>query len=622
LRLDCHNRLARHTASFFTPRSTQTVTDFCCSTIWFNEPKNNGPFRIDGFEYMREPLEWWADQLLSDGVKVWGTQSGKTTAICGGVTYTAVNNPDRFLWVMPVRDKCGEFSRTRLHPLWRKSPCTKDLIPTGRRRHDFSTFHMALGASQIDMAWSNSPTALSSNPCGVVVLDEVDKFPPGKREASPVALAEQRTKKSATPKRMKTSTPTLVDGPIWIEFLKTDQRRWWVPCPHCGKFFVMVWAKKYTIFRETGAESEVKWDAEARTTSGSWDLDKVEASARVECCHCGGHIRDAHKTQMNRAGEWRPTSPELRLQKDTTPARGYRGWHLPSLYSTAPECNFGRLARKFLQQKNSITGLQDFINSDLAEPYVGQDTRQDRADLAGTKVEITDEWRGALTVDCQRKAPYFWWIKRFWSGGNSNGVAGGSADTWEELRKIQLEPGARVDDDWVVIDSGFGARSDAEVYATCSRFGEFVARKLGKVPLHVGWMPCKGMPGKKRWKDPDSGLMVPYFLRGFDPFIDTPEAGELEMSLFEFSADYFKDILFDLRRGNRPYAWGVAEVLATDEYFRHADGEIKEAVFNPQTGRTQEVWRPRAKTWPNHLNDCEVIQVAHAVFQQQFELPE
>jgi hypothetical protein len=127
-------------------------------------------------------------------------------------------------------------------------------------------------------------------------------------------------------------------------------------------------------------------------------------------------------------------------------------------------------------------------------------------------------------------------------------------------------------------------------------------------------MPAKGMPGRKRWPDLKTRLMLPYYLRGIDPFCGTADSGRVEMSLFEFSGDFFKDVLDALRKGAAQTKWEVSVQMSTDEYWKHMDAEVKEPIYSKQTGRTRFEWRLRAQRWPNHLLDCEVMQVALATY--------
>ena len=600
-------------AGFFAPRYTESASSFCERTLHFDEPDNRGPYTLAGREYAREPLDSFTDDTVTDGVGVFGSQSGKTGIIMGGAACIIKNEPSRIFWVMPTRDTVSKFARTRWMPFVRAS--MPELIPKGAKRHDFSTFVQQIGNSIVDMVWSNSPAALASVPARVVILDEVDKFAEGgKKEADALNLAQQRTKRFSNPKRYYFSTPTIVEGLIWQELLKSDMRRRFLPCPHCHKHVVFAWSAAYTVLPKTGAEAYVAWDKEAKRKDGDWDLDRVERSARFACPHCGGHIRDDHKTSMDRDGVWKPT-------KTTQVEAGYRGWHLPSLYASSAQTNVGKLAVKFLQQKHSLLGLQGFINGDLAEPYQSQDRQAERVELITSRIEVTAEWTKAMMVDCQQKSPLFWFVIRAWNGGDSTGVFKGHCDTWDEV--VDAQNGQKVQDGCVMVDSGFGARSESDVYLECARHAELVDRSIAEPPLRplwVGWLPAKGFPVRKRWKDKATGLEIPYTIREVDPFYGTTGQGESAMPLFEFSGDIFADILDNLRSGKGGYKWQVEESVADDEYWSHLDAEIKDAQFNPKTGKTVYQWRLINRHRLNHLKDCERMQIAYASFQGWFKV--
>ena len=333
-------------------------------------------------------------------------------------------------------------------------------------------------------------------------------------------------------------------------------------------------------------------------------MDQVFRSARFQCPHCAGHILDGHKTTMNRNGIWIPTK---------TASSGFVSRHLPSLYACTPETSIGNLAMKFLNAKKSLLGLQGFINGDLAEPYQSQDRQRERIELVSkVQIEMGDEWKKQLTADCQFNSPHFWYVVRGFSGKASEGIDAGSCDTIEDLRAVQLRPGYNIHDAAVMLDSGHGAKSDASIYKNCARFGEILPRN-SLLPLHMGWMPAKGMPENKRWKNED-GLLVPFFLQSIDPYVGTSEAGQIEMSLFEFSSDYIKDILEDLRKGEAGHKWSVSPQMDNEEYWRHLDAKIKVAEFNKRTGRTVMKWQKRSQHWPDHLDDCEIMQIGLAAF--------
>lgn len=575
-------------------RSPLTVSEWCGENLVFAEPENSGPFSFAGREYIREPLDAFGDPTLSDQVLVFGSQAGKTGMLMGGVAWSAVNNPVRCMWVMPNRDKAGSFSRKRWLPMLRNSKPFEGLIPTGARRHEFATMSQMVGSAIIDFQGSNSPTNLSSDPCSWVIQDETDKFNEGtKSEADASDLADQRTKGQSLPKRVKTSTPTVEEGLIWQAFRKTDMRRYWVPCPHCGERVLLVWSAQFSTFPVTGSEAEVQW--EGRT------LDEAAQSARFVCPHCQGHIRDEHKRDMDKAGEWRPSNPDA--------ASGMRGWHLPSLYASTPETQLGKLVIKFLNAKNSLLGLQGFINGDLAEPFVNQDTRSERVEVVTDSLgedKQNEEPVRLMAVDCQGKAPFFWHVVREYRGGDSLAIACGPLDSWEEVEEAQKAH--NVPDAGMIVDSGYGAKSDAEVYRNCARHCEVRGR------FAVGWMPAKGFPGRKRWRDTKTGLSVPWRAVPIDPFIGTAQASQISLDLFEFSGDAFKDVLESLRAGKGESVWAVSPAVDTDEYWRHMDGEVKTRERSPKTGLVTYTWRPRSRHWPNHMLDCEVMLLAGACY--------
>ena len=588
------------------PKPIQLPSQWCVENLRFDEASNRGPFKTVGTEYIIDVLDDFANPLVSDEVLVWGSQTHKTGTLMGGVAWGIRNDPCGFLWVMPNETLVAKFSRQRLMPMIRASDCLAELIPTGNRRHDFATGAMMLGGSVLNFMGSNSPANLSSNPCRKVVLDEVDKFDEGgtSGEADAVNLAEQRTKDQRDPQRWKTSTPTLVTGLIWQEFEKGNQMRWFMPCPKCGVRVVFAWSKEYSILPKTGSEAYVRWNSEAKR-GGHWNYGEVRATSHFECPHCKHWITESDKPEMNRRGEWKATYSHSRA--------GFISRHLPSLACASPETSIGAIAVRFLEAKRSLLGLRGFINGDLAEPYVSQDTVGARIEMVTKEATPEgDEWARLMTIDCQQKAPHFWWVVRAWAIGKSEGIEYGHCETWEELREVQLR--LKVPDAQVMVDSGYGSRSDADVYRNCVKFCELESRP-GELPLALGWMPAKGLPNRTKWKDTD-GLMMPFRLQPTDPFMGQQGAGQCEISLFEFSGDLFKDVLNEMRADQKKekFQWLVSKQMNEDEYWRHLDGETKSPVVDPRTGRVQYIWKRRNFHWPNHLNDCEVMQVALAMF--------
>jgi ribosomal protein S27AE len=444
------------------------------------------------------------------------------------------------------------------------------------------------------------------------LLGEVEKLNTGgvdEGEADAVNLAEQRTKRFANAKRVKTSTPADADGLIWSEFLKGNQQRFFCPCPACGKSVVLAWSPDYTIFRKTGREAWVKWDKEARRPSGEWDLDRVMRSARAVCPHCGADIEEKHKTRLVRAGAWEPTGQG---------SPGFESYQLPSLYAVGAETAFGALAVKFLKAKRSPQGVRGFVTGDLAEPMAGQGDLGERVELFSREDGTLPESVTLLTVDVQQVAPYFWAVARAWrDDGDSRLVWAGHFDEWETLRSLQLALG--VEDRHVIVDSGHRAQ---EVYENCLRWGRKGDCGLRKFPLWRGWMPAKGRERDAFWVDKKTKLPRPYFIGS----AALPSTVRVRLPLLEFNGEHLLGWLQRLRKGPEAagHRWelvpfptlpdlGVvgARAVDADEYFRHLNSK----TLKPETkhGKTVYAWRKRSESWPDHLLDCEIEQLAGAM---------
>jgi len=353
-----------------------------------------------------------------------------------------------------------------------------------------------------------------------------------------------------------------------------------------------------------GCEAWVKWDPAAKRPDGTWNLAQVKSSAYAECPHCQGAIRDHHKADMIERGEWRTTA---------VGSPGYRSYHLPSMYALGDQTTFGSMAAKFLVAKASILGLQGFINGDLAEPWEGQDIRSERAEIIVSSSNMPSDADGmlVLSIDCQEVAPYFWFILReWWKNGDSILHRFGHVDEWDELRNIQLEHG--VDNRRVFVDSKWNTQA---VYEQCIKYGEIRPLGVGQ-RIFSGWFPMRGREADVNWIDPKTKLPKPYMM-GFAPLGHS----RFRLPLIHLNGDLLKTVLSHLRSGKSQNKWMLTEKV-DEVYYKHLDGEVRKAMAHATTGRITYRWVRRSKRWPNHLLDCEVMQICAAVFWKRLNLGE
>jgi len=603
---------------FCAPKPVQFASVWAEANFVLNEPKIKGPFTLVGREYLREPVDAWGPlppnlKGGTDFVCVFSTGAGKTVGNMAGICYRLANESTRALIVKPTGGTgpagAKSFAKTRLQKAIRATPCLRDLIPKGSQRHDFSSGQMQINGSIIDVTGSNSASQLAENRCDIVWQDEIDKYPAQtetSKEANPVTLADERTKSVPEARRYKQSTPTLPETGIWEEFKKTDQRRYFVPCPHCKKHVVLAWSKRFTVFEHKGYEAFIKWDDSARNDDGTWNLDKVVKTAHMVCPHCAGKILNSHKHWMNKNGEWRATAKGV---------PGYVGWHLPSMYATSRDCDFGAMAKKFLTAKKSIDGVKGFINSDLAEPDCNQSVSIDRVGQAGKHIEVTGEWLKILSGDHQQIAPYFWILVRAWNGKDAaHGIEYRPVNQWHEIDELQEKH--RIIPQAVIIDSRYNR---SEVLQNCANM-EMPSRGLldppiqDALPMWNGWNPAMAFGNHREFRVQDDSGSVRYqpyrWQGGHDPYIGTELAKRVQIQILEFKSDLLEDKMDNVMKGKTFFNWTISPELDVEEYHRHLAGKIRKSKKNNPRDYS---WVQRRSDWPDHLRSCELLGFALAL---------
>ena len=298
-----------------------------------------GPWRTGRTPYLREPMDCLSSNSpIQRVVMMFAAQTGKTEAGSNWLGYVIDHAPGPMLCVQPTVEMAKRLSKQRLESMITDTPCLAAKIAPARARDSGNTmFSKEFSGGIMLLTGANSATGLRSAPCRYLFADEVDAFPSDvDGEGDPVALAERRTTTFARRKILLTSTPTVKDfSRIEAEYLRSDQRRFYVPCPNCGGMQWLQWPR-------------LKWDA------------KRPGDVRYQCEHCGERFEENHKAAMLSAGEWRATAPS-----DGRTA----GFQLSGLYSPLGWCSWEQLVDDFLRAKSDAPALKAFVNTRLAETW-------------------------------------------------------------------------------------------------------------------------------------------------------------------------------------------------------------------------------------------------------------
>lgn len=519
-----------------------------------------GRWRTERTPYLKKPMDAFNDLHIRDITFVAGTQIGKTVMEQNMIGYAIDQEPGPVLIVYPT-EKLAEFnSQNRLQPMIQLS---KPLRAKYNTEHS-QRLELQFDDMYIALVGANSPSELASRPVQYVFFDEIDKFPKWTgTEASPLELAEERTKTFYNSKIVKVSTPTLKTGNIWQGWEKAEaQYQYFVPCPHCGEF-------------QTFKMKNLRWPD---------DISPEEAQGAAEylCEHCGRPIDDRQKMQMLRDGQWKPiNAPRTRPRKVA--------YHLSSFYS--PWLSFGDIARKFLEAKDYPEKLMNFINSWLAEPWEDKASRL-KSDIVKSKAlpyerGTMPEAAQLLTCGVDVQLDHFWYSVRAWGPHMTSWLVDyGRAETWADVetvinRNYSDTNGEIRNINLACIDSGYNTD---EVYQFCAEH------------LDVA-IPTKGSatPLKSRYTVTvlDKG-------KGFG------------LRLFNFDPNQLKDYIAGRLNVDAGAAgsWNVCRDVE-QEYCDQVCAEQK-VEHKDKKGRVSRVWEKVTSHAQNHYLDTETNNILAA----------
>ncbi len=300
-----------------------------------------GPWRTSRTPYLREIMD-----RLSPGdptqvvVLMKGSQLGGTEAGNNWLGYVIDCAPGPMMMVQPTVEMAKRISKQRVATMIDDCPRLRQKVSPSRSRDSGNTIlTKEFPGGILVITGANSAVGLRSMPVRNLFLDEVDGYEIDvDGEGDPVELAIKRT---ATFRRNRKificSTPTVKDlSRIERAYLRSDQRRYHVPCPVCGVVAPIQW-------------QNIEWP------SGQPE----QAALRCESCHT--LIPEHHKTAMLEHGRW-----VAQAEGDGVTA----GYHLSALYSPLGWYSWGEMARDFLVAKHEgPEKLKTWINTCLGETW-------------------------------------------------------------------------------------------------------------------------------------------------------------------------------------------------------------------------------------------------------------
>ncbi len=517
-----------------------------------------GKWRTDRTPYLREIMDSLSAQSDSDIVVFMkGAQIGATECGNNWLGYVIHHAPGSMLYVMPTADSAKRASKQRIGPMLDSIPEVAAKISAPRARDSGNTlFQKDYAGGTLILTGSNSNVGLRSMPARYLFLDEVSSYPSDvDGEGSPVQLAIRRT---ATFKRNRRvflcSTPT-IDGLCTIQeyYEQSDQRQFYLPCPHCGEYITITWDR-------------IKWQ------------NNDPMTACLVCSECGSEISESNKTNMLLKGEWRATA-----------SGRYKGYHLSSLYSPLGWYSWSDAATDFIAaKKGSQEQLKTFVNTVLGECWQEQGEQVDPGALITRREEYPENLEFGKTtvgIDVQKdrlELEHVGWDTKTEESWSLDYIilAGDTArpEVWDELSEVLEDLNA----DAVAIDSGYNTQL---VY-------DFVAKRK--------WCyAVKGVAGFGIGLIEDAQKRARRLARRRKKAISAEPVG----------VDQAKSIVYSyltIQEQGPGYCHFPADVAYDDEYFAQLTAE--KLVTRYSKGRPRQEWvTTRAR---NEALDCRVYALS------------
>ncbi|WP_239253259.1 phage terminase large subunit family protein [Candidatus Nitrotoga sp. M5] len=316
-----------------------------------------GPWRNERTPYLVEPMQCASSHAPYERVVLWfATQMGKTEVIYNTFMQRIHTDPQDMMIVQPTLQDAQDHSMQRFIPTVLQTPVMQGKVSVRRSRDSSTSWRSRSiqGGFTVFFGGANSASSLASKPLGLAAADEVDKWPADvDNEGDPLGLLEERMSNFSNRLLVVASTCSIKgQSTIESEYEASDQRKYHVPCPHCGEAQILTWGAK--------TEWGIKW---LKTATGE---ARPETAVYI-CRHCAAAIEEHEKKYMLANGLWIPSAPGAGMGKRA-------GFWINKLYSPLgwkswPALVEGWIGANEKKRTGDSAPLKKFMNSSLAETW-------------------------------------------------------------------------------------------------------------------------------------------------------------------------------------------------------------------------------------------------------------
>lgn len=281
-------------------------------------------------------------------------QIGGTACAENVVAFFMDECPSEILYISATEKLLEKWATKRLDPLidgcgFRNKIIAQTENAKSRRSGD-NILKKEFSGGSLEMSSAQSASSLRSDSKRILIRDEIDGAPRmlSTGEGNWLKVSYVRTNAWGHRKKiLDLSTPTIYgESAIYEEFVQGDQRKYFVPCPHCKK--------KQDLKFEVGGD-KLPYGLKAEIKDGNI------ADVFYECEHCHKKIFESSKTWMLENGEWIATA------KAKTPEM--RSYSLNSLYSPIGMLSWKEFYQAYIDAQEDREGMRWFTNLYLGLPF-------------------------------------------------------------------------------------------------------------------------------------------------------------------------------------------------------------------------------------------------------------
>lgn len=327
------------------PPPAQSVSDWAEERFRLSPEYSAKSGKLTLYRYQREPLDCLGDPYVSEVVIKSATQMLKTLTLQVAVAHKMACDPGPILLAQPTTTDAEAFSKERISPMIRDMECLRGLVaPEKKGSSSNAILQKVFKGGSLSLIGAQTAGEFARRSISLFLGDERNKWKKNVgKEGDGWSLGVKRTATfRSRAKLVQVCSPTLEgDCAISEAYERSDQRKFFVPCPHCAHLQILAW-------------DHVRWQ----------NADPSTALYYCQSCDQAWTEVQRHAACEDERACWIATNPDAARNEFGQIVAGY--W-IPEQYS--PWKSLAAMVADFLAKKDDPEGLQTFVNTSLAETF-------------------------------------------------------------------------------------------------------------------------------------------------------------------------------------------------------------------------------------------------------------